>query len=218
VSTTTTVAIGGTYGGAARAALFGVTGSRGSVLPPPPSGVFIEPFTFDPTPEGDQTKNFEITWTGTLENLTLSVVSGQLPPGMTLISPFAPLTADITGVPTTQGLYAFVLKFTGSSGTVFAWPFVWQITPPAPIVISQANFPAGTVGQAYDGGFFYGGGVPPYTWSIPAGALPPGLTINHTTSEVTGTPTTAGSFSFTARVTDSTGAFLDTPETITISP
>ncbi len=218
-SSTTTVTIGGVYAGAARAALFGVTGGRrgGSVLPPPPSGVFIEPFTFDQTPVGDQQMNYQITWAGTIENFTLSVVSGQLPPGLTLISPFAPLTADINGVPTTQGIYAFVMKFTGASGTVFAWPYVWVIGPPAPLEVSQANFPPGTVGQPYDGGFFYGGGVPPYTWSISAGALPPGLKINSSTSEVTGTPTTRGTFSFTARLTDSTGTFLDTPETITIS-
>lgn len=134
------------------------------------------------------------------------------------MSPFAPLTADINGTPTTRGNFAFVVKFTGSAGDVFAWPYLWRITPPAPIVISQAKFPPGTVGQPYDGGFFYGGGVPPYTWSISAGALPPGLHMNSLPSEVTGTPTTAGTFSFTARLTDSTGAFLDTPETITVAP
>ncbi len=76
-------------------------------------------------------------------------MSGKLPSGLTLIGPFAPLTADINGVPTTQDLYSFVIKFTGSSGTVFAWPFVWQITPPAPIVISLASVPA--TGQGRDG-------------------------------------------------------------------
>jgi hypothetical protein len=84
-----------------------------------------------------------------------------------------------------------VLKFTLSNGTAFAWPYAWPIAPPAPLEISQANFPPGTVGQAYDGGFFYGGGVPPYIWSISAGALPPGLSMNTSTSEVTGTLTKA---------------------------
>jgi len=225
VSSTTTLSIGGVYGGNARAGLLGVTGGRrgGPVLPPPPSGqngIFVEPFTFDPAPEGDQRganpHPYSITLAGTLAAFTTSIESGSLPPGFSLIS-IHPTTGGISGVPTTQGLFAFVLKFTLSDGTVFGWPYVWQITPPAPIVISQANFPPGQAGQAYDGGFFYGGGVPPYTWSISAGALPPGLTINTTTSEVKGTPTKAGTFNFTARVTDSTGTFLDTPETITIS-
>jgi hypothetical protein len=50
------------------------------------------------------------------------------------------------------------------------------------------------------------GGTPPYSFSITAGALPPGLTLNPTTGAVTGMPTTAGIFSFTAKVTDSTGS------------
>ncbi|HEX3873426.1 MAG TPA: Ig domain-containing protein [Solirubrobacteraceae bacterium] len=108
------------------------------------------------------------------------------------------------------------MKFTGSAGTVFAVPYVWVIGPPAPIVISEANMPDGTVGQAYDGGFFDGGGVAPYVWSISAGALPPGLKLNSTTSEITGTPTKAGTFAFTARVTGAKGMILDTPETITV--
>jgi hypothetical protein len=215
--TTTTVAIGGTYGASARAALLGVTGTRGgSVLPAPPSGVFIDPPWLDPTPEGAN-GTIQITWFGTLDSETLTVASGSLPPGLTLISPFRPLTAAISGIPTTPGTYAFVMKFTGASGTAFAWPYVWQIGPPAPLVVDQANFGPGTVGQAYDGGFFYGGGVAPYSWSISAGALPPGLRINSSTSEVTGTPTTRGTFAFTARLTDAKGATLDTPETITIS-
>jgi hypothetical protein len=100
---------------------------------------------------------------------------------------------------------------------VFAAPFVWEITPPAPLEISQANFGPGVVGQPYDGGFFFGGGVAPYRWTISTGSLPDGLSINQTTSEVSGTPKKAGTFTFTARLTDSRGAFLDTPETVTVT-
>jgi hypothetical protein len=217
LQTTTTVAIGGTFAGSERAGLLGVTGTRGgAVLQGTPSGIFVDPFFLDPVPEGGNAIT-QITWDGSLESFVLSVSSGQLPPGLTLVSPFRPLTAAIDGIPTTPGTYAFVMKFTGSAGTVFAVPYVWVIGPPAPIVISQANIPAGAVGQAYDGGFFFGGGVAPYVWSISAGALPPGLRINSTTSEITGTPTKAGTFAFTARVTDAKGTFLDTPETIVVS-
>jgi len=46
-----------------------------------------------------------------------------------------------------------------------------------------------------------GGGVPPYTWSLGSGNLPPGLVLSpHGT--LAGTPTSAGAFSFTAQVTD----------------
>ncbi|MGC2358011.1 MAG: DUF4082 domain-containing protein, partial [Candidatus Acidiferrum sp.] len=47
------------------------------------------------------------------------------------------------------------------------------------------------------------GGTTPYTWSIPSGSLPGGLALNATNGTIAGTPTNAGTFSFTARVTDS---------------
>jgi hypothetical protein len=46
------------------------------------------------------------------------------------------------------------------------------------------------------------GGTSPYAWSISSGALAPGLTLA-TAGGISQTPTTAGSYAFTARVTDS---------------
>ncbi len=45
--------------------------------------------------------------------------------------------------------------------------------------------------------------MPPYSWSIVSGALPPGLNINTTTSEISGKPNRAGTFTFTAQLKDS---------------
>jgi uncharacterized repeat protein (TIGR01451 family) len=66
---------------------------------------------------------------------------------------------------------------------------------------------SGQVGVPYSSALVAGGGTPPYTnYSIIAGSLPAGLTLNPTTGAITGTPTTAGSFSLTAQVKDSSGA------------
>jgi hypothetical protein len=46
------------------------------------------------------------------------------------------------------------------------------------------------------------GGVKPYTWSIATGSLPDGLTLNTSTGEISGTPTTRGLFYVTIRVRD----------------
>jgi Putative Ig domain len=46
------------------------------------------------------------------------------------------------------------------------------------------------------------GGTPAYTWSITAGSLPAGLTLAATTGIISGTPTTSGTYNFTATVSD----------------
>ena len=59
------------------------------------------------------------------------------------------------------------------------------------------------------------GGTPPYNWS--ATGMPPGLSVS-TAGVVTGNNTTAGKYSFTAQVTDSTGATATGTKSMTVFP
>ncbi len=78
------------------------------------------------------------------------------------------------------------------------------------------NPPAGAVGSAYGYCFSATGGTPPYTFSLDSGAVPPGTSLDASTGCITGTPTTAGTFCFTLRVTDSLLDFATLPACITI--
>jgi hypothetical protein len=78
-----------------------------------------------------------------------------------------------------------------------AVPLPVTVTLACPAAIAQ-------VGASYSSALTAAGGVPPYTFSN-TGNLPGGLTLNASTGTITGTPTTAGAFSFTAKVVDSSG-------------
>ena len=76
--------------------------------------------------------------------------------------------------------------------------------PPPPVpTITTTSLPDGTVGVAYSATLQATNGTSPYTWSLDPGPLPAGLTLNSSTGAITGTPTVAGTSSFTAKVTDS---------------
>ena len=57
-----------------------------------------------------------------------------------------------------------------------------------------------TVGQLYNKTLTASGGIPPYTWNVTG--LPPGITFNPVSGQLLGIPTTPGTFTYLATVTD----------------
>ncbi len=84
------------------------------------------------------------------------------------------------------------------------------------LTLSPSTLPNGTFGVAYSQTFSAGGGTAPYTYSVTAGALPGGLTLNTSTGALTGTPAGAGSFSFTVKAQDSASNAASHGYTLTI--
>jgi Putative Ig domain len=75
-----------------------------------------------------------------------------------------------------------------------------------PLSLACPSANTGTVGVAYSSSLVASGGTPPYTFSIIAEILPPGLTLNASNGLISGVPTAAGTYPYTAQVTDSLSA------------
>lgn len=75
-----------------------------------------------------------------------------------------------------------------------------------PLAVTTTSLPGGTVTVPYSATLTATGGTGTgYSWTVSAGALPGGLLLA-TSGTLSGTPTAAGTFDFTLKVTDSSGA------------
>ncbi len=96
---------------------------------------------------------------------------------------------------------------------------ICQPTTTNPVTLGCVSADTGKVGVYYASSLRAEGGTPGYTFSIVSGSLPPGLTLKTSTGAITGTPTTKGTFNFTAKVVDSTGTHTASQSCgITIAP
>jgi hypothetical protein len=84
-------------------------------------------------------------------------------------------------------------------------------------ISSQSTLPNGVIGMPYSEGLSAGNGVPPYTWSLVSGALPTSVSLS-SGGVLSGTPASgsAGTYSFSAKVTDSTSASVTGDFTLAI--
>jgi hypothetical protein len=126
---------------------------------------------------------------------TWTIPSSALPPGLVL----DPAAGVISGTPTAEGTYPF--QVSASTSTQSATPKALQISIGTPSLdFSPESLPAATVGVPYAQSFTPTGGDGTYVFSQPSGAPPPGVSVS-TTGAIAGTPTAAGTFRFTVRVT-----------------
>lgn len=153
--------------------------------------------------------------------VTWNLTTGTLPAGLTL----NPATGAITGAPTAAGTSAITFKATDSASppNSVAIPLSLTINAAAPsFAISTASLANGTIGAPYDQVLTATGGTSPFTWSVTSGALPTGLSLNATTGEITGTPTSSTTappiFTFAITVTDSSATPLTAQKQFTLTP
>ena len=84
------------------------------------------------------------------------------------------------------------------------------------LAVTTTSLAAGQLGVAYDQPLAVTGGRTFHHWTVSAGTLPDGLMMG-ARGRITGTPTTVGTFDFTARVSDSTSPQQVTTKDLSIT-
>ena len=115
-------------------------------------------------------------------------------------------------------------SFDGSTNVPVVYPTgdsIYNMESQVFMQVRTTTLPAGQVGVAYPPQSLVGsGGTPPYQWAmspVSQSSLPPGLGLS-AGGVLSGTPTTAGTFSFVVRMTDATAQYMDGLVTLTINP
>jgi uncharacterized protein YhjY with autotransporter beta-barrel domain len=172
----------------------------------PAPSIVVDPATLPDTTAG-QPYSATLTATGGVSPYAFAVTAGALPAGLTLGSDGA-----LSGTTTASGTFTFTVTATDANGQSGSRAYTVTVAVPA-LTLTPATLPNGTAGTAYSQTLTISGGIAPYTTTL-TGTLPAGLVFNAATLTFSGTPTQAGTFTFSVTVTDSTGG---TPATVTNS-
>jgi large repetitive protein len=145
--------------------------------------------------------NEQIIANGGVAPLVFTVTSGSLPPGLSLNT-----NGYVTGRTTADsGTFNFVVTVTdqGTPPLSVTQAYTMAVTPAPPLSVATTALAEAAQGSPCSRVLAALGGVPPLTWNIVSGALPPGLTLDSTTGQISGIPTTQNTYAFTVQVTDS---------------
>ena len=142
------------------------------------------------------------TYTYSEQPVSLFGPGSTLPPGVQLNA-----GGTFSGTPTTAGTYSFLVVLTDQTQNQTQLQYSLTVAPP-PSFTTTSPLPNAPVGVPYSQQIKVTGGVPPYNFSSISGNVPgiscPGSC--RTTGILSGTPTTAGTYTFNIGVTDSLGA------------
>jgi hypothetical protein len=165
-------------------------------------GVTAPPFTISiPAPPAgflEQPYELQASTSGRIGVVTWSIVSGGLPPGITLNES----TGVMAGLPTAAGAFTALVRGQDTGTVTRTDDASVTIVVSAKVSIVTAALPAGNVGSSYATVLQAAGSAGPVLWSIASGSLPAGLALD-AAGRISGRPTTLATSPVTVRAADS---------------
>ncbi len=137
--------------------------------------------------------------TGGTGPYTFTISGGALPAGVTMNS-----AGLISGTPTAAGPVSFTVRALDTLGNVGTRLYSFNVGT-VTLTVNPATLPDAVFGRAYSQTIVASGGTAPYTYSIAAGALPSGLTLNAATGVISGTANATGNDTFAVQARDVNG-------------
>jgi hypothetical protein len=189
-----------------------LSGSNSGSAPPVPVPVQINTSSL---PAGTANVGYAATLqaSGGEGTYTWSVISGSLPPGISL----GASTGALSGTPTSAGTWAFTITARDQVNTANADSKALSITVGGtPLSIPTGPLPSATVNVSYSAQLQASGGTAPYSWTIVSGVLPNGLSLNAGSGVISGSPLSSGSWNFTVQVSDSNSPQLTSSKALSI--
>jgi hypothetical protein len=188
--------------------VFGVSGCAGVVASKSQQPSLLRPLqivtTSLPAATMSQSYNTTLKAAGGIPPYSWNVsATSQLPGGISLNAQ----TGTLSGAATVAGTFNVTvgLKDSAKVPDSASVNLTLQVTSSGsqPLQITVASLPAATASQAYSAQLTASGGSGALHWSILAGQLPSGISLNTLSGALSGTTTQTGSFAFTAQVQDS---------------
>src|SRR5215475_3683622 len=151
--------------------------------------------------------------TGGLPPYAWTLANGSsVPAGLSLAA-----DGTVTGSPTAGGAFNFSVQAADSSSPPLTATGQLNLTVVIlPLAISTTSLPDGAVDTAYHQPLQATGGVPPYTWTISGGSLPSWASFS-SQGAIDGIPNSAGSSSFSVKVTDGESTAQTASQPLTVS-
>lgn len=141
-----------------------------------------------------------VTVSGGMLPYTFSVTTGTLPTGLTLNSTTGAITGSVTAPAGTSATFTVTAIDGGYPAASVSKEFT--IIAVDPLVISTSALQAAIQKTSYSAQLSGSGGFAPLSWSLTAGSLPQGLTLNATDGLISGTSIVCGSFNITIQLAD----------------